>query len=56
MTAAEIFPDLGEFQKYSDGMIADTSIGQLMPSIRTAVHDVAGIISQSVFDAVLDGG
>ena len=56
MTAAEIFPDLGEFQKYSDGMIADTSIGQLMPSIRTAVHDVAGIISQGVFDAVLDGG
>lgn len=56
MTAAEIFPDLGEFQKYSDGMIADTSIGQLMPSIRTAVHDVAGIISQSVFDAILDGG
>lgn len=55
MTAAEIFPELGEFQKYSDGMIADTSIGQLMPSIRTAVYDVAGIISQRVFDAVLDG-
>lgn len=53
MTAEEIFPDLGKFQKYSDGMIADTSIGQLMPSIRTAVYDVAGIITQDVFDAVM---
>ena len=56
MTAAEIFPNLGEFQKYSDGMIADTSIGQLMPSIRTAVYDVVGIVTQMVFDTVLDSG
>lgn len=56
MTATEIFPNLGEFQKYSDGMIADTSIGQLMPSIRTAVYDVVGIVTQMVFDTVLDSG
>ena len=56
MTAAEIFPNLGELQKYSDGMIADTSIGQLMPSIRTAVYDVVGIVTQMVFDTVLDSG
>ena len=40
MTAKEIFPSLGEFQKYSDGMVADTSIEQLMPSIRSSIRDI----------------
>lgn len=56
MTAEQMFPDLREFQKYSDGMIADTSIEQLLPSIRTAMSDVAGVVSQKVFDAVLASG
>ena len=53
MTAEQMFPDLREFQKYSDGMIADTSIEQLMPSIRTSMSDVEGVVTEKVFDAVM---
>ena len=56
MTAKEIFPNLGEFQKYSDGMVADTSIEQLMPSIRSSIRDINEYIPKEVFVAVLSGG
>ena len=55
MTAKEIFPNLGEFQKYSDGMVADTSIEQLMPSIRSSIRDINEYIPKEVFAAILDG-
>ena len=55
MTAKEIFPNLGEFQKYSDGMVADTSIEQLMPSIRSNIRDINEYIPKEVFAAILDG-
>ncbi|MDD7010170.1 MAG: hypothetical protein SPH70_03860 [Candidatus Cryptobacteroides sp.] len=55
MTAKEIFPNLGEFQKYSDGMVADTSIEQLMPSIRSSIRDINEYIPKDVFDAILGG-
>lgn len=55
MTAKEIFPNLGEFQKYSDGMVADTSIEQLMPSIRSSIRDIYEYIPKEVFAAILDG-
>ena len=56
MTATDIFPTLGEFQKYSDGMVADTTIGQLMPSIRATIRDIQAYVPNCVFDAILDGG
>lgn len=56
MTAKEIFPNLGEFQKYSDGMVADTSIEQLMPSIRSSIRDINEYIPKEVFVAILSGG
>lgn len=55
MTAKEIFPNLGEFQKYSDGMVADTSIEQLMPSIRSSIRDINEYIPKDVFAAILVG-
>lgn len=55
MTAKEIFPNLGEFQKYSDGMVADTSIEQLMPSIRSSIRDINEYIPKDVFAAILGG-
>lgn len=55
MTVKEIFPNLGEFQKYSDGMVADTSIEQLMPSIRSCIRDINEYISKEVCAAILAG-
>ncbi|MGM9767454.1 MAG: hypothetical protein ACI3Z0_03175 [Candidatus Cryptobacteroides sp.] len=55
MTAKEIFPNLGEFQQYSDGMVADTTIGQLLPSIRASIRDINEYIPKDVFDAILGG-
>lgn len=55
MTAKEIFPNLGEFQQFSDGMVADTTIGQLLPSIRASIRDINEYIPKDVFDAILDG-
>lgn len=55
MTAKEIFPNLGEFQKYSDGMVADTTIEQLMPSIRSSIRDINEYIPKDVFAAILAG-
>lgn len=55
MTAKEIFPNLGEFQKYSDGMVADTTIEQLMPSIRASIRNINEYIPKDMFDAILGG-
>jgi hypothetical protein len=55
MTAKELFPNLGEFQQYSDGMVADTTIGQLLPSIRASIRDINEYIPKDVFDAILGG-
>lgn len=55
MKTSDIFADLGEFQQYSDGMIADTSLDELLPSIRTVSHDIISIITADVYIAIRQG-
>ena len=52
MKSTDIFKDLNDFQAYTDGMIADTSLEQLTPSIRTISHDIIKIITADVYIAI----
>lgn len=49
MKAETIFKDIADFRSYVDGMTADTTYEQLIPSVKTVTSDVMNIISADIY-------
>lgn len=52
MKPTDLFSGLSDFQAYTDGLVADTTYGQLSPSIRTVVLSVIPLITAGAYVAL----
>ena len=54
MKSTDIFTSLPDFHNFTDGMMADTTMEQLTPSIRTITQDIIKILSAEVYIAIVN--
>lgn len=52
MKAQDLYNDIADFRQYCEGMSANTTIAEMMPSIRVSVAEVISTITQTVFNEV----
>lgn len=56
MDPTAIFTNIDDFRSYTEGLTADTTLDQLVPSIRTVASDIKAVITAAVFEAIQSFG